>query len=80
MRAQISTWPKEIGLMTKLRFGPDLTGTRTQRYQYLLFTEFEDFDQMNAYRDHPTHLRFMKWTEERSCEVLAFDYQIVEIT
>lgn len=80
MRAQIMVWPKEIGLMTKLRFGADLTGARTQGYQYLLFTEFKDLDQLKQYRDHPTHLRFMEWTQERSCEVLAFDYEIVEIS
>ena len=31
MRAMVASWPGEIGLMTKCRFGTDLTGARTRR-------------------------------------------------
>jgi hypothetical protein len=40
MRAMVASWPKEIGLMTRCRFGTDLTGARTRGYPYLLYTEF----------------------------------------
>ena len=74
MRAMVASWPKEIGLMTKCRFGTDLTGARTRGYPYLLYTEFPDVDTMNAYRAHPVHLQFLDWLTERDCTPLAFDY------
>ena len=40
MRAMVASWPEEIGLMTRCRFGTDLTGARTRGYPYLLYTEF----------------------------------------
>ena len=42
MRAMVASWPKEIGLMTRCRFGTDLTGARTRGYPYLLYTEFPE--------------------------------------
>jgi Stress responsive A/B Barrel Domain len=42
MRGMVASWPGEIGLMTKCRFGTDLTGARTRGYDYLLYTEFPD--------------------------------------
>jgi hypothetical protein len=76
MRAMVASWPEEIGLMTKCRFGTDLTGARTRGYGYLLYTEFPDADTMNAYRAHPVHLRFLDWLNERDCTPLAFDYDL----
>ena len=57
MRAMVASWPSKIGLMTKCRFGTDLTGARTRGYNYLLYTEFPDVETMNAYRAHPVALR-----------------------
>ena len=74
MRAMVASWPGEIGLMTKCRFGTDLTGARTRGYNYLLYTEFPDVATMNEYRAHPVHLRFLDWLVERDCTPLAFDY------
>jgi hypothetical protein len=76
MRAMVASWPSEIGLMTKCRFGTDLTGARTRGYGYLLYTEFPDVDTMNAYRAHPVHLQFLDWLTERDCTPLAFDYDL----
>ena len=76
MRAMVASWPAEIGLMTKCRFGTDLTGARTRGYDYLLYTEFPDVDTMNAYRAHPVHLQFLDWLNERDCTPLAFDYDL----
>ena len=42
MRAMVASWPSEIGLMTKCRFGTDLTRERNRGYEYLLYTEFPD--------------------------------------
>jgi Stress responsive A/B Barrel Domain len=76
MRAMVASWPKEIGLMTKCRFGTDLTGARTRGYSYLLFTEFPDVDALTAYRAHPVHVQFLDWLTERDCIPLAFDYHL----
>jgi hypothetical protein len=76
MRAMVASWPSEIGLMTRCRFGTDLTGARTRGYGYLLYTEFPDVDTMNAYRAHPVHLQFLDWLNERDCTPLAFDYDL----
>lgn len=80
MRAMVASWPEEIGLMTKCRFGTDITGARTRGYGYLLYTEFADMETMKRYRDHPVHLRFLEWLTERNCTPLAFDYYLDERT
>ena len=80
MRDMVASWPKEIGLMTKCRFGTDITGARTRGYGYLLYTEFPDMETMTRYRDHPVHQRFFDWIMERDCTPLAFDYYLDERT
>ena len=50
MRAMVASWPKEIGLMTRCRFGTDLTGARTRGYPYLLYTEFPSVEVLKEYR------------------------------
>jgi hypothetical protein len=76
MRAMVASWPSEIGLMTKCRFGMDLTGARTQGYRYLLYTEFPDVATIEEYRAHPVHQRFLAWLIERDCTPLAFDFYL----
>jgi hypothetical protein len=76
MRAMVASWPSEIGLMTKCRFGTDLTGARTRGYGYLLYTEFPDAAALGEYRAHPVHQRFLDWLMERDCTPLAFDYHL----
>ena len=76
MRSMVASWPKEIGLMGKCRFGTDLTKARTRGYEYLLYTEFADVDALNKYRAHPAHQRFLDWLVERDCTPLAFDYHL----
>ncbi|HEY5990709.1 MAG TPA: Dabb family protein [Streptosporangiaceae bacterium] len=76
IRAMIASWPREIGLMTKCRFGADLTGARTRGYGYLLYTEFPDTDTLGRYRAHPVHRRFNQWIVDRDCTPLAFDYYL----
>ena len=44
MRDMVASWPTKIGLMTRCRFGTDLTGARNRGYAYLLYTEFPDVD------------------------------------
>jgi Stress responsive A/B Barrel Domain len=80
MRAMVASWPAEIGLMTKCRFGTDITGARNRGYSYLLYTEFADMETMERYRDHPVHQRFLQWITERECTPLAFDYYLDERT
>ena len=76
MRAMVASWPGEIGLMTKCRFGTDLTGARTRGYGYLLYTEFPDVAALDEYRAHPVHQRFFDWLMERDCTPLAFDFYL----
>jgi hypothetical protein len=80
MRAMVASWPAEIGLMSKCRFGTDLTQARTRGYRYLLYTEFPDVDALNTYRAHPVHMAFLDWLNERDCTPLAFDYYLDEKT
>jgi hypothetical protein len=80
MRAMVASWPGEIGLMTKCRFGTDLTGARTRGYGYLLYTEFPDVAALDEYRAHPVHQRFFDWLVERDCTPLAFDFYLSEDT
>jgi hypothetical protein len=76
MRAMVASWPKEIGLMTRCRFGTDLTGTRTRGYPYLLYTEFPSVEVLKEYQAHPVHQQFLAWIVERDCTPLAFDYYL----
>jgi hypothetical protein len=80
MRDMVASWPDQIGLMTKCRLGPDLTGARNRGYGYLLYTEFPDVDAMNAYRVHPVHVKFLDWLVARDCTPLAFDYLLDDDT
>ncbi|HUZ69209.1 MAG TPA: Dabb family protein [Candidatus Saccharimonadales bacterium] len=74
MRAQVAAWPDAIGGMTRLRFGSDLTGTRTNGYSRLLYMEFAGTEALTAYQRHPVHQAFHAWLMERNCTPLAFDY------
>jgi len=76
MRAMVASWPSEIGLMTRCRFGTDLTGKRNRGYEYLLYTEFPDADTLREYQGHPVHVRFLDWITERDCTPLVFDYHL----
>ena len=76
MRAMVASWPSEIGLMSKCRFGTDLTGARNRGYSYLLYTEFPDTETLRRYQDHPAHVAFRNWIMERDCTPLAFDYHL----
>jgi stress responsive alpha/beta barrel protein len=80
MRAMVASWPSEIGLMTRCRFGTDLTGARTRGFTYLLYTEFHDQQSLRRYQQHPTHVAFLNWIKERDCTPLAFDYHLDEST
>lgn len=80
MRAMVASWPEKIGLMTKLRLGADTTGGRNRGYSYLLYTEFPDFETLNAYRTHPVHVEFLKFVNDLGNEALAFDYALDEHT
>jgi hypothetical protein len=80
MRAMVASWPAEIGLMTKCRFGTDLTEARTRGYKYLLYTEFPDVDTLNTYRAHPVHVQFLDFLVNLECTPLAFDYHLDEQT
>jgi hypothetical protein len=80
MRAMVASWPAEIGLMTKCRFGSDITQARTRGYSYLLYTEFPGLEAMHAYRAHPVHLAFMDWLDKHDCTPLAFDYHLDDQT
>jgi hypothetical protein len=80
MREMVASWPSEIGLMGKCRFGTDLTGVRNQGYTHLLYTEFDDVETLERYRAHPAHVRFSDWVLGRGCTVLVFDYHLDEGT
>ena len=80
LTAQVASFPREIGLMTRCRLGTDLTGERTRGYTHLLYTEFPDLDAMLAYRAHPVHLRFLDWLSDHQGTTLGFDYLLDERT
>jgi hypothetical protein len=76
LRAQVASWPSEIGGMNRLRFGKDLTGERTRGYSRLLYMEFDGLEELKRYQQHPVHQAFHRWVLERDCTPLAFDYFI----
>ncbi len=74
MKRQVASWPEAIGGMSRLRFGEDLTGARTNGYSRLLYMEFAGPDELKRYQQHPVHQAFHRWILERNCTPLAFDY------
>jgi hypothetical protein len=74
MHGQVAAWPAMIGGMTRLRFGNDLTGARTNGYSRLLYMEFGGTAELKTYQQHPVHQAFQRWLNERQCTTLAFDY------
>ncbi|MBV9381713.1 MAG: Dabb family protein [Streptosporangiaceae bacterium] len=76
MREMVASWPAKIGLMSRCRFGNDLTGERTRGYGYLLYMEFPSFDVLRQYQGHPVHQDFLAWITARDCTALAFDYYL----
>jgi hypothetical protein len=80
LRSMVASWPEEIGTMTELRFGGDLTGDRSQGYQYLLVTVFRDADTLAAYVAHPVHQELVAFLNAHDCERLAFDYYLDDAT
>jgi hypothetical protein len=80
LRAMVASWPEKIGLMTKVRFGKDITQGRTRGYSHLLYTEFPDFDAMTTYQAHPVHAEFLNFVTDLDCEPLAFDYVLDDDT
>jgi hypothetical protein len=80
IRAMVAAWPEQISELTRLRFGPDLTGARTHGYQYLLLAEFASTSDLAAYQAHPVHQEFVAWIRARDVESLAFEYVLDETT
>jgi hypothetical protein len=80
MKRQVASWPEAIGGMSRLRFGADLTGARTNGYSRLLYMEFAGPDELKRYQQHPVHQAFHRWILERNCTPLAFDYFMDENT
>lgn len=75
----VGAWPKEIPGFTRLRLGRDVGG-RSGGYDYLLLTEFESDEAMQAYFPHPRHQEFATWVAEMEAEVLRNDYALEDAT
>ncbi len=80
MRAQVESWPEEIGQINVIRLGRDITGARTKGHQYLLYTEFDSVDLLHRYQQHPVHQKFLAWVLDHDCKPLAFDYELRQDT
>jgi hypothetical protein len=80
MRGYITGWPGVIPGIQALRFGTDLTNARTRGYQFLLYMEFADEDDLRTYQQHPVHQQFLAWVIENNITPLAFDYHLTAET
>ncbi len=80
MRDQIQFWTCGIPGIRALHFGRDITGARTRGYQYLLYMEFNNEDDLRAYQQHPVHQKFLAWVLDHNCTPLAFDYHLTDDT
>ena len=75
MFRRVRGWPDAIPGFTGLRIGKDVGG-RSQGFDYLLLTEFENEEAHQAYYPHPDHQAFAKWVGERNAEVIRVDYPL----
>ena len=76
---QVRKWPETIPGFTGLRFGKDRSG-RNGGYAYLLLTDFESQEALDAYYSQPAHVAFSEWVFARDCEVIRVDYPLNEET
>jgi len=76
MRGYIAGWVDVIPGIAALRFGRDLTNARTRGYQFLLYMEFADEDDLRTYQQHPVHQEFLAWVNANTITPLAFDYHL----
>src|SRR5690348_4856085 len=80
MRDHVVGWCGVIPGIRVMRFGRDLTEARTRGYQYLLYMEFDNEDDLRAYQQHPVHQRFLQWVIDHRVTPLAFDYHLTDDT
>jgi hypothetical protein len=80
MHAHITGWVDVIPGIRVLRFGEDITKARTRGYQFLLYMEFDNDDDLRTYQAHPVHQQFLAWVIEHNITPLAFDYHLTEET
>ena len=80
MRSQLAAFVTEIEPVQTVRFGPTLMPDWARGYQVLLYMELTDWDGLQTYLSHPAHGVFGKWTVDRGCEPVAFDYFIEQAT
>jgi stress responsive alpha/beta barrel protein len=80
LRRRVAAWSHLIPEVGGLRLGTDMSGARNEGYQYLLYTEFDDSEGLNAYQRHPVQEKFLKWAAEHGGQTLAFDYELNEET
>jgi hypothetical protein len=76
LRGIVASLIDPIDALLTCRFDSDLTGSRTQGYQYLLYTEVRDTEALAEYVAHPAHQELVSWVDARRCQRLAFDYYI----
>lgn len=77
MADQVRKWPETIPGFVGLRFGKDTSG-RNGGYAYLLLTDFESQEALDAYYSQPAHVAFSDWVFARGCEVIRVDYPLNE--
>lgn len=74
-RDVVAGWVGEIPGLTRLRLGRDVGG-RSEGFDHLLLTEFEDRASLEAYLAHPRHQEFARWVAEVGAEILRNDYAL----
>lgn len=79
MFERIRKWPDSIAGFAGLRFGRDVSG-RSDGYDYLLLTEFEDEQAHQAYYSQPAHSAFSEWVFNHDVEVIRVDYPLTKET
>lgn len=80
MRAQVRTWPEEIGGFEELAIGPPMYTERTRGFQFLIHIVVADAAALERYQVHAVHQRFAAWVVDHGGTVLAFDYLLDEDT
>lgn len=80
IRSYIAEWPGAIPGIRALRFGAPLAVDRTRGYQFLLYMEFDDPDDLVSYQAHPVHQKFLAWVVDHDITPLAFDYDLTDET
>lgn len=75
IKAILENLQKEIKQIRFIEVGINITKS-IQAYDIILYSEFEDIDDLNIYQNHPSHMKVSEFIGNVRDERIVVDYEI----